>query len=34
MYGEAYTPDEVTNKPKIHGVVAAWEAHTTGGRDG
>ena len=32
--GEVYTPDKVTNKPKIHGVGAVGEAPNTEGRGG
>ena len=34
MCGEAYNPDEVTDKTKINGVTAAWEAPPNVGRGG
>ena len=34
MCGVVYTPDTVTNEPKIHGVVAAGLTTPTGGRVG
>ena len=34
MFREAYAPSSGTNKPKINGVTALWEAPPTGGRGG
>ena len=34
MYGVVYTPYEVADELKIHGVAAAGESHTTEGRGG